>query len=222
MKQLAVATLSALSIFSLSGCLAIVAGGAAGSHYGKKKNIQMMRDSGLIEDQGAVAVGIQLDADLSITSIERGRSADYEGVEVGSRIVAVGGYEVRDLEDARYRLFVESQERDSEIRVVTPDGQERLFRLKPLPVMVDDDAATDLGIKLADDLLVRAVQGHARRAGVLVGDRLVGVEGRVVANLQEAYNLIALLAGSGLDITIERNGIPMDVHITRSTPDHLQ
>ena len=85
------------------------------------------------------------------------------------------------------------------------------------PQDIDDDIARALALERAEGVLVRGVQrgGPADRAGVLVRDVVVDIEGRPTRNTPALLSRIAALPpGSSAKVTLMRDGKPVVVDVT--------
>lgn len=91
---------------------------------------------------------------------------------------------------------------------------------KPKPAVARPSAPrpgkTGVGVYAFDGrLVVSAVAGPAQKAGVKPGDRLLKIEGRPVAQLTEAIQLLKGNAGTRVQLLLERAGRPYEAVLER-------
>lgn len=98
-------TLGILALAVMPSCLAVAAGGVAGSIAASNAAKDELEAAGLLGEKGLRQVGIELDDQLVITSVENGGPAYKAGVKVGDRIDRIDGMKMKSRENALYLLF---------------------------------------------------------------------------------------------------------------------
>jgi len=147
-----------------------------------------------------------------VGSLVAGSPAEKSGIRVGDRILRVAGREVGTWE----RFFVNVMPKAGrEIEVVVERGGERLT-IPVTPGSRDRFEVGDIGVLPEMHPQIRLVNAGqaADRAGILVGDVLVGLDGRPVGTLEALVGTINRSAGKALRLTIRRGSDTRDVTVT--------
>ena len=137
-----------------------------------------------------------------VGSLVAGSPAEKSGIRAGDRILRVAGREV----DTWERFFVNVMPKAGrEIDVVVERGGRRLT-IPVTPASRDRFEVGDIGVLPEMHPQVRLVNSGqaAERAGILVGDVLVGLDGRPVGTLEALVATINRSAGTPLRLTIRR------------------
>jgi len=147
-----------------------------------------------------------------VGSLVAGSPAEKSGIRVGDRILRVAGREVGTWE----RFFVNVMPKAGrEIEVVVERGGERVT-IPVTPGSRDRFEVGDIGVLPEMHPQIRLVNAGqaADRAGILVGDVLVGLDGRPVGTLEALVGTINRSAGKALRLTIRRGSDTRDVTVT--------
>jgi regulator of sigma E protease len=147
-----------------------------------------------------------------VGSLVAGSPAEKSGIRVGDRILRVAGREVGTWE----RFFVNVMPKAGrEIEVVVERGGERVT-IPVTPGSRDRFEVGDIGVLPEMHPQIRLVNAGqaADRAGILVGDVLVGLDGRPVGTLEALVGTINGSAGKALRLTIRRGSDTRDVTVT--------
>ncbi len=158
-------------------------------------------------------LGVQLrvaDGGVLVTSLVAGGAAQRAGIQPGDRIESIDGQKVATIEEIQARLRAHTQA--GGVKVAINRGGKT--------ISLDVSAVAEnrprhravIGAKLADrpgHVALAAIKpkGPAREAGLQPDDRILAVDGRPVANMQQ---MLAVLAGhqpnEPVDLLVERNG----------------
>ncbi len=124
---------------------------------------------------------------------------------------ALSGDERRELAGLLRRLLVDLEERPA-----AGDGPARRLGLTVAPAHTTAAMRQAVGLPECAGLLVRAVRpgGPAARAGVVPGDVLTGVDGRVVRGIADLYEPPGAAAGDAVTLQIARGQTPTEVRVT--------
>jgi regulator of sigma E protease len=141
--------------------------------------------------------------------------AALAGLKSGDQIDRVGQHDVNDTEELQIALIRQFTDDGIVPLRVRRDGTEHALTLK---VTEDHRTLTEpgkllpgLGIDLSTwnaDTLVHAVPAESAgaHAGLQVGDRLLAVDGRAVANRNEFISMVRAAPGRDISIEVERQG----------------
>lgn len=142
------------------------------------------------------------------------------GIAAGDRITAIDGTTVATWGDARWLLLKNITDKSpAEMTVQTATGGEAVRRLNFSTINLDDmegDLLGREGLALASPKpIIRAVVegGAAAQAGLLAGDRVVGVADKHDPSATELINTIQQYADRPLQIAIVRDGVPMTITV---------
>ena len=122
----------------LLGCIPAMVGGAAGRHAANERTRELLIASGSIEDQGARAIGLTIEEDLSISAVEPGGPSAKAGILAGDRLSLVHGRPVVNRQAAWNELFVLTKESISV--TVNRSGKRIWFWVKPRPIKASPSA----------------------------------------------------------------------------------
>ncbi|GGX02445.1 zinc metalloprotease [Pigmentiphaga litoralis] len=147
-------------------------------------------------------------------------AAAAAGISAGDRITAIDGSLVASWGDARWVLLKRLTDKEAaEITVKTASGAEAVRMLDFGRVALDDmegDVLGREGLALASPRpIIRAVVdgSAAADAGLLAGDRVVGVADKRDPSATEFIQTIQQYPGRTLPIAIVRDGVPMTVNV---------
>ncbi|HEX7373799.1 MAG TPA: RIP metalloprotease RseP [Steroidobacteraceae bacterium] len=149
--------------------------------------------------------------------------AAQAGLRVGDEIVAIGGERIATREGAVLAILdrVMSGEPVT-VELRAKDGGERETRLalaadrRPLtePGALLPGLGFDFWYPAVPAVVGKVVPGNpAERAGLRVGDRIVSVDGKPIADFPGLIDLVQPNPGKTLTFVIDRNGARMDVPI---------
>lgn len=164
---------------------------------------------------GLFWVGLERRVGLSdppvVSYVAADSPAGAAGVEAGDRIVALGGDPVADWRGVLEYIAVRP---DREV-VFTVD---RGGAPQEIPVWVegDENAIGDSGVYPPAPALVGEVgEGTpAEAAGLLPGDRIVGVDGAAVGSVREVQQVVLASGTRELELTLERGGRTLALPVT--------
>ena len=138
-------------------------------------------------------------------------------------VTKVGDKAVRTWGDARLALLEEAVNRATvEIEIEDPTGQRRLKRLNLQGVDKDDldkDFLAKVGVSgyrmkvlpILDEVVQSSV---ADRAGLRAGDRVIGVQGKLIDQWETLVSSISARPGQATEIDIERAGAEIKLSVT--------
>lgn len=157
--------------------------------------------------------------------------AQTAGLQAGDRILSVDGDRVDSWSAAMLDVAQAAMLReDATLGVVGANGaqHQRVLALSRLPQGAADSDATfaAIGLQLqAPPAIVGglAPAGAAERAGLMLGDRIISIDGKPVASFEQLTKLVPQLAGKSphLHLTVERghNTLGFDLDAQQHTQD---
>jgi regulator of sigma E protease len=155
--------------------------------------------------------------------------AAVAGFHAGDTIVKIAGQPVRTWEEVRLALLKQAvARRNVEVEVRADEGALQTHRLDLTalgPDRVTSDFLDAVGLQPLKGGLKPVVEtviagGAAERAGVLVGDRILSVNGGPITSWDELVKAIRASPGVALELTIRRSsGEGLSLHVT---PDVAQ
>lgn len=152
--------------------------------------------------------------DVASTSI----AADA-GLMANDEFVVIGSTKVVDWESASY-AFLDQVGNDSFDVKVLRNGSEQALTLKPVDWNIDDgQILSGLGVTpyrpQALLTMAQVVPGSpAEKSGLLVGDKLLSMNGEPLDNWQHAVSIITNNPNQVIASKIERNGVILSIDIT--------
>lgn len=147
------------------------------------------------------------------------------GFEAGERITAVGGKAVGNWTDATLELLGHAMDRSAvDVAVARPDGSAATHRLDLSRIAADKDefaAMQSIGLVPRHMLPLAPVIGEvvrgsaAEAAGLAVGDRLISIDGKPLAQWGDLITGLQAAAapGKAIPLAIERGGKPLQLAI---------
>ncbi|MFS8110883.1 RIP metalloprotease RseP [Rhizobium jaguaris] len=161
-------------------------------------------------------IGIAL-VDLLVTAVAPSGPAAQAGVQAGDRLIAVDGNNVATYYDiARY---VADRPGKSLVLTVERNGQTRDFPMVPETLTATDASGNkkdvgSIGISPVDPLVASIVPGSpAEEAGIIVGDRILSVDGRTIDAIGEVQRYVASRPDKAVTLSVERGGKTLDVQV---------
>jgi len=149
--------------------------------------------------------------------------AAQAGFRDREEIVSIGGRAVHTWADVRWELIDRAVSQEA-VRIETVDAANRMQtrRLDLQGIAVDTrdgDPLANLGLRLfrppiAAVIGVLEAGKPAAAAGLRVGDRVVGVDGRPVADWQAFVQTVVASPGRVLDVEVERDGRRLSLDLT--------
>jgi len=164
-----------------------------------------------------------------IGRVMAGSIAEQAGLRSGDEVLAIDGMKVQSWDQRRIYLFERALARDAvTIEVRDRDGRVGSHRLDlaSIPVSQINSSLIERGIGLVGYLppqllVVGALQdGPAKRAGVRVGDRLLGIEDQTIDSWETLARFVNAHPGEPLRFRLERDGRPLDLTITPDKVEH--
>ncbi|MDL2398585.1 RIP metalloprotease RseP [Rhizobium mayense] len=161
-------------------------------------------------------IGIAL-VDPLVTAVAPSGPAAQAGVQAGDRLIAVDGNNVATYYDiARY---IADRPGKSLVLTVERNGQSR-----DIPIVPETRAATDasgnkkdvgsIGISPVDPLVASIAPGSpAEEAGIMIGDRILSVDGRAIEAIGEVQRYVASRTDKAVTLSVERGGKTLDVQV---------
>lgn len=171
------------------------------------------------EMTGLQHAGIQPMFDLKVRGIaEDGYMSEPSpamkaGLEIGDRITGWNGEPLQSWQDFIRRVRVSVNQRVQ--LTVERDGEKRRIDFVPSPKPVEM-RYYECGVHPLSTMRVTGVRtgGPADRAGIREGDRLIAVDGRETASLDELGEILAENGSTRVRITLKRDGKPLEVELT--------
>ncbi len=180
----------------------------------------------LLLTAGAFSIGRDVPKYLGepplVTLVDPGSPAEKAGFLAGDRILSLSGSPVATWEEVLPRLSLASRER---IAVGVQRGAERLdLEIVPLP-KTKEQKQYDIGYTGLSPNVPAVVHSLApgypgEKAGLLVGDRIVSIDGRpvvlyfqVVHQIKEATASFAEKGERALDVVVERAGRTLTIPV---------
>ncbi len=150
-------------------------------------------------------------------------AAARAGVAAGDRVVEIDGDEVRSWNELRWLLLQSAVGgKPISLQVERTDASRRALTLDPAGAVTQDlegDIIGRLGIVpySGPPRVGRVAEGSAAaRAGLLVGDRVVAVEGQPIDSARALIERIRAAADKTLTLTVERDGRTLRIEVTPS------
>jgi regulator of sigma E protease len=141
-----------------------------------------------------------------------GTPAAAAGIQAGDRVIAIDGRDIRSFTELRLRLIDAIVERRVASLTVERSGSPVSLPLDASGLSageIEKDFLRTLGLDLAGgSVVVGSVlpDGSAARAGLLAGDEVLAVDGRLVSRASELISV--LREGAGRDIALDtRRGV---------------
>lgn len=141
-----------------------------------------------------------------------GTPAAAAGIQAGDRVIAIDGRDIRSFTELRLRLIDAIVERRVASLTVERSGSPVSLPLDASGLSageIEKDFVRTLGLDLAGgSVVVGSVlpDGSAARAGLLAGDEVLAVDGRLVSRASELISV--LREGAGRDIALDtRRGV---------------
>jgi len=156
-----------------------------------------------------------------------GSAAAAAGIRAGDQVLAVNGRAIDDWTTLRVELATQAAGGGVlQLDLQGRDGQPRKLGLPADGALDADggDPAAALGLKLWNPpippRLGRLIEdGAARHQGLRVGDTIVAVDGRAVADWSTFVTLVRAAPGRALRLTLQRGGSLLDLTVT---PDSVR
>ncbi|MDL2407850.1 RIP metalloprotease RseP [Rhizobium calliandrae] len=161
-------------------------------------------------------IGIAL-VDPLVTAVAPGGPAAQAGVKSGDRLIAIDGNNVATYYDiARY---VADRPGKSLVLTVERNGQTRDLSMVPETLSATDASGNkkdvgSIGISPVDPLVASIAPGSpAEAAGIMIGDRVLSVDGRRIEAIGEVQRYVASRPGKTVTLSVERDGKTLDVQV---------
>jgi regulator of sigma E protease len=157
-----------------------------------------------------------------IGAVEEDSAADVAGMQVGDVLVTVDGRDVHGWRDAIMSLVGRIGESgDIAISAASESGQVQRYDLQVNRWLADqeqDDLIGSLGISpyrppVSPIFSVVQSGSAAEKAGILVGDEVVAVEGRQVSEWFAFVDSVKASPGKILNVTVVRGGREVDLEL---------
>ncbi len=159
-----------------------------------------------------------------VGAVEAGSLAERAGLMAGQEIVEINGKPTAGWAEVNLQLIRrlgESGSLELLVRGVDGDQPQRLqLELKDwLKGAEDPDPIGSLGIRpwrpeIAPVVAQLDPEGPAHAAGVLIGDRLVGLDGKALTEWQDVIDRVKPLGGQAVLLQVERNGDQIELPLT--------
>ncbi|WP_019342386.1 RIP metalloprotease RseP [Stutzerimonas stutzeri] len=159
-----------------------------------------------------------------VGAVEAGSLAERAGLMAGQEIVEINGKPTAGWAEVNLQLIRrlgESGSLELLVRGVDGDQPQRLqLELKDwLKGAEDPDPIGSLGIRpwrpeVAPVVAQLDPEGPAHAAGVLIGDRLVGLDGKALTEWQDVIDRVKPLGGQAVLLQVERNGDQIELPLT--------
>ena len=159
-----------------------------------------------------------------VGAVEPGSLAAQAGLVVDQEIVAVNGKPVSGWSEVNLQLvrrLGESGQLDLTVRDLGSSGERQLqIPLQSwLKGVEEPDPISSLGIRpwrpQIDPVIAQLdPEGPAQAAGILLGDRLLGLDQNPLNDWQQVIDTVKLLPGERVILQIERDGQRLDVPLT--------
>jgi len=152
-----------------------------------------------------------MDDPAVIGGVEPDSPAAKIGVQRGDRIVKIDGVENPTWEQVRAK---EALSPNQPLPVVIERGNERLLK-QVVPEKVTVNEVGSSGWYPDEPVVVSNVEENmpAGKAGIKVGDKIVGMDGRSLASIQAMIQKMQETKDKPVDLTVERNGQKFDISV---------
>jgi regulator of sigma E protease len=153
--------------------------------------------------------------------------AQQAGIKAGDKIMAVDGKKTSSWQDVRFALLDKLlTQKDFIIKVQTTDGHDANLTLSAVDNQLlkdDGDVVENVGLKvwpLSKPEIETVAPGRAAEAaGIVSGDIVKTIDGRMIQTWQEMAAIIVESPGIELVIEVERDGSILEISIT---PDEME
>lgn len=159
----------------------------------------------------------QSDQQAVLGPVTPGSAAAQAGFQPGDRIVAVGEKSIPSWSPVYNQLILHlGEEAPLAITVVTEQGERRTRMLDTSPWSEDIDQSPleALGINRAMEVVEVMPDSAAESAGLKVKDQLLALDGVPVVDWDTWQNPIKQAAGKTLQLTVLRDGQPVELEVT--------
>lgn len=160
--------------------------------------------------------------------VEANTPAATAGLHSKQIIVSINGQAVPSWQEIRWVLLdLVLQKKTAKLELLTPEGERQFRDLEVnslVPSDLDGDFLKKLGLQPFQPPVYPVIGklvdgGVAQRAGMLVNDRVIRVNGQDVALWENLVDVVRSHPGKSLDIEIERNGVPLKLSLTPDVID---
>lgn len=156
--------------------------------------------------------------------VEPGSVAANAGFQSEDRIDSVNGQPVTDWADAQTKIMLNLDSGVVKVAVTTSGGQLAFRQLNIAGTSAADEAAQSgyiglMPFKVTNRIGAVMPDSVAAKAGLLVGDTLLTINGNKVTSWQHWVDIVRANAGAKLDIGYQRNN---QIQTTSLRPDSIQ
>lgn len=143
--------------------------------------------------------------------VSEGSAAAGAGLQPGDRIIAVAGKSVASWDEVLVELL-HNAPREVTLEVER-EGSKRTVSLLPV---LNEHGIPRIGAQVRAPAIVSRVDPTmpAMRAGLLSGDRIVGIDGMAIVDVKEATAIIHSSVGRELKLAVERGSEQVEVKVT--------
>ncbi|MEE9218832.1 MAG: RIP metalloprotease RseP [Acidobacteriota bacterium] len=172
---------------------------------------------------GVYQVGIEEPAffanEAVVGGVEPGSPAEEAGLQIGDRVLAIGGSPVRSWKDLHTEVSLSPGQR----RVLEIDRQGRRQQVEIALTSSTRHRIGYAGIRPAVGVVVQELVPDmpAGRAGIRPGDEIIEVNGEPVFNGAEVSERIRALKGEQVGLTLLRNGQRLERQVEVSAADGI-
>lgn len=150
--------------------------------------------------------------------------AQHAGFQSGDELLAVDDYKIESWDQRRLYLYEKALDRATVRFTVSDKNQLKQERMLDLSTL----SAADVGAGLLErqiglfpmlpepEPVIGSLEkgGVAAQAGIEIGDRIVGIDGRAVTTWQAVVAAISTRAGEAVMVRVERNGVTQEFRVT--------
>ena len=161
--------------------------------------------------------------------VQDGTPAAQAGFVAGETVVSVAGNETHTWNDVRMAVLEAAMDQSGNITVLTESDSGRqttrylaIDSSRVLQGQGDLLAELGLGLQMPDiEPVIGGVQpdGAAQAAGLMVGDRIVSVDGQRIDTWQAWVERVRTSPGSALEVLVEREGRDVQLLLTPAVRD---
>lgn len=174
---------------------------------------------------GAYMVGVE-GVKPVVGKVVEGSIAEQAGFHAGDLILSIDGMKVQSWGQRRLYLFQRALDHarvEMDVRTAQGRAESRELDLSNLPLRDVNASLLERGIGLIGFIpeplpVIGALEpGPAERAGMKVGDRVVGINGKPVHSWEDLVRLISKHPGESIHVDAERDGARLGFDIEPDT-----